>query len=265
MSIKRDGHIHTPFCPHGSSDSFHSYIERAVSEGLHSITFTEHAPLPGNFEDPVPGRDSAMSQELLDRYFYTIEDLKKEYKKDITILAGLEIDFIEGFERETKKLLDETGPRLDDSILSVHFLRTDTTYTCLDYSLDSFASLIEKTGSAEKTAQLYYHTLLLSIRSDLGDFKPRRLGHITLIKKFQQRFPEMEIQKHIGPLLEAVHEEEMTLDYNGAGTAKPMCREPYPDNSIAWEAKKRGIPLIYGSDAHQAKDMMQGLEEMISF
>lgn len=44
--IKRDGHIHSPFCPHGSSDTMASYCERAIAHGIETITFTEHAPLP---------------------------------------------------------------------------------------------------------------------------------------------------------------------------------------------------------------------------
>ena len=44
--MKRDGHIHTPFCPHGTTDSFETYIEKAIANNFTEITFTEHAPLP---------------------------------------------------------------------------------------------------------------------------------------------------------------------------------------------------------------------------
>ncbi|MDQ0298554.1 histidinol-phosphatase (PHP family) [Salibacterium salarium] len=264
MSINRDGHIHTPFCPHGSADSFHSYIEQAILNGLQTITFTEHAPLPEGFHDPVPEKDSSMPFDQLEEYMDTIGTLKKEYKQDITILTGLEIDYIEGFEKETAEFLREIGPKLDDSILSVHFLKAGESYTCIDYSVDSFAELIERTGSTEKAAQLYFQTLLYSIESDLGFYKPKRIGHMTLIRKFHQQFPNMNINKHIAPVLERIHQQEMAIDYNGAGTAKPLCGEPYPSNDIAWQAKKRGIPLIYGSDAHRSADMMQGVHQMIS-
>ncbi|MEH7508191.1 histidinol phosphatase, partial [Priestia megaterium] len=29
--MKVDKHIHTPFCPHGSPDSLHQYVEQAIS------------------------------------------------------------------------------------------------------------------------------------------------------------------------------------------------------------------------------------------
>lgn len=41
---KRDAHIHTPFCPHGSKDALKQYVEKALERGFTSITFTEHAP-----------------------------------------------------------------------------------------------------------------------------------------------------------------------------------------------------------------------------
>ena len=43
--MKTDSHVHSPFCPHGSKDSFVEYIERGIKLGLQEITFTEHAVL----------------------------------------------------------------------------------------------------------------------------------------------------------------------------------------------------------------------------
>ena len=30
MNVKRDGHIHSPYCPHGTKDSFEMYVEKAL-------------------------------------------------------------------------------------------------------------------------------------------------------------------------------------------------------------------------------------------
>lgn len=48
--LKQDAHLHTPFCPHGTLDPFHSYIEKAMKKGFDSITFTEHAQRLLRFE-----------------------------------------------------------------------------------------------------------------------------------------------------------------------------------------------------------------------
>ncbi|WP_347862569.1 PHP domain-containing protein [Salimicrobium sp. PL1-032A] len=52
----KDGHVHTPFCPHGSEDALKTYVEKAISLGYTSVTFTEHAPLPPGFQDPAPAK-----------------------------------------------------------------------------------------------------------------------------------------------------------------------------------------------------------------
>ena len=32
--IVRDGHMHSPYCPHGTKDSFEMYVDKALIEGL---------------------------------------------------------------------------------------------------------------------------------------------------------------------------------------------------------------------------------------
>ena len=74
--LKKDGHIHTPFCPHGTTDPFEKYIEKAIDNNFSQITFTEHAPLPTNFVDPTPDKDSGMNPKLLTAYIEKLKQLK---------------------------------------------------------------------------------------------------------------------------------------------------------------------------------------------
>lgn len=262
--MKRDGHIHTPFCPHGTKDQLEEYIEKAIHLGFTEISFTEHAPLPHGFEDPTPLQDSAMKLSELPLYIEEINKLKTLYENKITIHCGLEVDFVEGFEKETRDFLNTYGPLLDDSILSVHFLQHGSTYDCVDYSPDGFEEMIRKYGSSERIYEKYFHTVKKSILADLGPYKPKRMGHITLVKKFQRKFPvENEFRMEILEILDEIKAKNYLLDYNGAGTRKPLCLEPYPPEWVVLEAKKRSIPLIYGSDAHQVKELQQGYEELI--
>ncbi|MDQ0215019.1 histidinol-phosphatase (PHP family) [Oikeobacillus pervagus] len=262
--MKVDGHIHTPFCPHGSKDSFEQYIENAISLGYERISFTEHAPLPAGFHDSTPTEDSGMELDLLKPYIQKVLELKEEYKNKIEISVGLEVDYIEGFEEETKQFLNEYGPFLDDSILSVHFLKKDSEWYCLDYSPDLFNEMISTFGSVEAIYEAYYQTVLKSIRVDLGEYRPKRIGHITLVRKFQKKYPvHTEYTSVMDEILNEIKKRGFSLDYNGAGVMKPFCGEPYPSNDIAEKAKKMGIPLVYGSDAHQAKDLHQGRSLLI--
>ncbi|KKB37571.1 histidinol-phosphatase HisJ [Bacillus thermotolerans] len=261
--MKRDGHIHTPFCPHGTTDSLESYVEEAIHQGFTHLTFTEHAPLPDGFLDTTPTRDSGMDRSQLDNYFILLDRLKKEYASAISIKAGLEIDFIEGFEAQTAHLLNEYGPLLDDSILSVHFLKHRQDWYCLDYSADYFEKIIRAFGSITAVYTAYFQTVKQSIEANLGPYKPTRIGHMTLVHKFQKQFPcKKDFSREIDELLHSVKSSGYELDFNGAGLMKPLCQETYPPPAVAQKAKQMGIPLVYGSDAHQAKDIGQGWKDM---
>ncbi|MFD2926237.1 histidinol-phosphatase HisJ [Halobacillus naozhouensis] len=254
-----DGHVHSPYCPHGTSDSFDSYVEKAIEFGYDSLTFTEHAPLPSSFIDPVPLRDSGMDANALESYIRDLEKVKRSYAPDINVQIGLEVDYIRGFEKETESLLNEYGPSLDDSILSVHFLPIHNDWYCIDYSSDMYKSALAAIGDQWQLYKLYFDILLQSVLTDLGSFKPNRIGHMTLIKKFQRLYePPQGWEQMAESLLESVRNKGMTLDYNGAGIKKEQCKEAYPPINIARKASAKGIPLIYGSDAHNSSSLKQG-------
>ncbi|MCM3715011.1 histidinol-phosphatase HisJ [Halalkalibacter oceani] len=260
-----DGHVHSPLCPHGTKDDFVDYCEKAIALGIEGISFTEHAPLPASFDDPTPQQDSGMNPADLPRYIEHIQLVKREYKGRLNILLGLEVDYIEGFEKETADFLNEVGPLLDDSILSVHFLHLRDRYLCLDYSPDVFQSAVDLLGSTAKVHEHYYQTVFASIKADLGRYKPKRIGHMTLARKFQKRFPAPDSQlfaKEITRILTAIQQKGYQLDYNGAGCLKPLCREPYPYASIIEEAVRLKIPLVYGSDAHSANGLLSGYDQL---
>lgn len=259
--MKKDGHIHTPFCPHGTTDPFEKYIEKAINNNFSQITFTEHAPLPTNFVDPTPDKDSGMDPKLLTAYFEKLKQLKAEYEKDITIKIGLEVDYIVGYETETRALLDIVGPLLDDAILSVHFLKYNDTYTCIDFSKEVYLDFAQKVGGIEALYSLYYDTVLKSIDANLGYFKPRRIGHPTLIHKFQLAHGEkIQDDDRIKEVLNHMKEKGYELDVNSAGLSKDYCKEPYPPLHMINYAQSISLPLVFGSDAHSVKDLHQHYE-----
>ncbi|WP_274307731.1 histidinol-phosphatase HisJ [Solibacillus daqui] len=266
---KRDGHIHTPFCPHGSGDSLDKYITKAIDEGFTEITFTEHAPLPISFIDPTPEKDCGMKHELLTAYFGQLQELKERYKKHIIINIGLEIDYIVGFEHSTRNFLNEVGPMLDDAILSVHFLQHTGNYTCIDFSEDVYLQFSEQIGGIEAMYDLYYETVKQSIIADLGPYKPKRIGHPTLIHKFQLAHNQsINDRAQIESVLQLMQTHGYELDFNSAGLSKTYCQEPYPNYEYAAFAKQIGVPIVFGSDAHTAKDLHQhynALQQKLTF
>lgn len=262
--MKFDGHIHSPYCPHGTNDSFEEYIDNAMKLGYSEISFTEHAPLPSNFLDPTPDKDSGMNPEYIELYIADLRGLKQKYQSKIKINIGLEVDYIVDFEQETTNLLNKYGRFLDDSILSVHFIKHQNDYFCLDFSDDEFSKIISYFGSTEEVYKAYYELIKKSIIANLGPFKPKRIGHMTLAHKYQRKFPcNASFKEDIMTILDLVCKNNMSLDYNGAGVNKPLCQEPYPSEWIVKEAYNRKIPLVYGSDAHTARDLNQGFNHLV--
>ncbi|WP_199228166.1 histidinol-phosphatase HisJ [Salipaludibacillus keqinensis] len=257
--ITHDKHIHTQFCPHGSKDSMFQYVERALELGMSSISFTEHAPLPEGFTDPVPQLDSAMSKEILPQYIEKCQQIKERFIGQIEINIGLEVDYVAGYEKETRNFLNTWGPELDDSILSVHFLKpVGGAYVCLDYDANAFQDLVRQCGSLKKVYELYFATLHSAISSDLGSFTPNRIGHISLVRKFQKLFPrEFDDSSMLNETLQLLKKHDKAMDVNVAGLVKEFCKEIYPPVPWIEKAKNMNIPLYYGSDAHSAKQLGQ--------
>lgn len=259
--MKKDGHIHSPYCPHGTKDSFEEYIEKAIESKFTEITFTEHAPLPTNFVDPTPDQDSGMEPKHLTAYIETLQQLKRQYEQHIKINVGLEVDYIIGYETETRALLDIVGPLLDDAILSVHFLKHHDTYTCIDFSEDVYLDFAKQIGGIDALYNLYYDTVLKSIDANLGHFKPKRIGHPTLIHKFQLAHGEnLDDNSRITEILMKMKEKGFELDVNSAGLSKDFCKEPYPPIHMIEYARSISLPLVFGSDAHNVKDLHQHYE-----
>ena len=132
MNVKRDGHIHSHYCPHGSNDSFESYIKKAIEEEIEEITFTEHMPMPKGIVLEGASSDfletSSPGIEEINEYFKEANYYKEKYKNKIKINVGLEVDYLEGREEFTTNMLNEYGQYLDDAILSVHIGRYNGKY-----------------------------------------------------------------------------------------------------------------------------------------
>ncbi|AIF66533.1 histidinol phosphatase [Terribacillus saccharophilus] len=262
-----DFHVHTQYCQHGADDKMEAYVLQAIEKGLTHLSFTEHAPLPESFTDPAPHRDSTMDRNKVEAYIIEGKTLQKKYKNDLQINIGFEVDYIRGYEQETQTFLDTYGPEMDDGILSVHMLQApDKSFFCIDYSEEEFGRAADAFGGLTPLYIAYYNSLTSSVEAELGPFKPKRIGHITLIQKFQLAYPKpadfLEVQQH---LLEIIKKKGYELDVNTAGLYKPLCKEIYPSAELIAYAEKLDIPLVPGSDSHAAAGIGKGFEQLSAY
>ena len=266
--MRIDGHTHTQFCPHGSGDHVESMIQRAIALGFDEYHITEHSPIPSSFKSrlqPLEVIDTlAMNEGEVDDYIKEMIDLKRKYKDRITVKVGFELDYLPMDTEWTKHFLNEYGKYCDTGILSVHFLEGLDGWRCIDYQAeDTLDGLVNYYGSPEDFQLAYYEIVKQSIIVDLGQYKPKRIGHMTLCNKFKQYLKCEEtnkIKQNQIDILQQIKQAQYELDVNTAGLFKPFCRETYPPIDLIKYAKQIRIPLIYGSDSHSVKDIGRGYE-----
>lgn len=269
-----NGHTHTEFCPHGSFEDTENFISNAINAGFKTYSITEHFPMPPQFYKMVDGskhaiETAAMEYEQLPAYFEKMEYLKKKYADQITILIGFEFDYIDGCQEWTRQKLQEYGDKIDDAILSVHFLPTDSGLRAVDDDFDDFRSgVLKYYGSPVNVANKYLETVLEAIKWDCPN-KPMRYGHITLYRKWRKQFEsdtvwhDEKTDRLVDKILKHIAKKDEMIDCNMSGLAKFSQCESSPYVSIIEKAFDKGIRLIYGSDAHESSHVDQGFNEYL--
>ena len=154
------------------------------------------------------------------------------------------------------ELLSKYGNMLEDSLLSVHFIKFEDKYYCVDYNPEEFGKLVKLLGGVEKVYDKYYETLLNAIKADLGVFKPRRIGHPTLVRIFNLEYPlDYTNTELLEEIVKEIKLRNYEVDFNTAGIRKPFCREIYPSGIFGALVEEYKINIVYGSDAHAASDV----------
>ncbi|MBP2079583.1 histidinol-phosphatase HisJ [Oceanobacillus polygoni] len=268
--MKKDGHTHTEFCPHGSGEDVELFIQKAIGLGFTDYSITEHNPLPQGFTELAAGENEAiatagMSITDVEYYLNKMHRLKKKYENEIRVHVGFEIDYVTGFEGYTTDFLNEYGKWMDDSILSLHFLQGKGGYRSIDFSPQDYQDgIITHYGSFQKGQENYFQTLLQLVDADLGKYKPKRIGHITLCQKFQNYYENEETRlskralQLVDELLDKIKGKNYELDFNTAGMFKPYCGEPYPSLPIMEKVIEKQVRYVYGSDSHHVTDVGRG-------
>lgn len=262
-----DGHTHTELCPHGSGDRTALMIEKAIECRIEKICLTEHAPLPANFIQEYIGdatalQTAALQRNQVDTYLELGRQLQRIYGSRIDISIGFEVDFIPGFEADTRDFLDQYGPLTEENILSVHFMDgVNNGFWCVDYSEEEFERGFGPWLKNQSELYFKYFSLMRqAVKTDFGTYTPQRIGHLDLIKKYQNHFGfnerlDRRSLQVVSDILHILRGQGRELDYNFAGLFKSNCQDMYPSRFIQGMAYVIGVPYVLGSDAHGVKDL----------
>lgn len=231
--MRTDYHMHTPLCGHAVGAP-RDYILAAQKAGLAEIGFSDHNPMPTQFDDWRMGPDQ------LPEYVALIKEAQAEFP-DYPVRLGLECDYLPNHEGYIEHLAKQAD--WDYLIGSVHYITPD-------WDVDNPKHLKRwKEQPVEEIWEKYFAAYTKMARSCLFDF----LAHPDLVKKFGHR-PKGDLSRFYSKMLDVAAEAGAVLEINTAGLRKDV-KEIYPSRDFLAAAHKRHIPIVINSDAHSPKEV----------
>lgn len=256
---KWDGHTHTELCRHGSGDNTALMIEKAIELNFQRYSITEHAPMPkGFFTDEQTESEFVLLDSELEQYFKLCNVLKKEYRNHIKIEIGLELDYLPEYMQHTKDLLKRCEHDLDEAIVSIHFMKVNGKYHCVDYSPADFENgLLSCYPDIDSIHLAYWELVHNMVSTKYHPSLPIRIGHVAIVNKFIKNYPLQNpsqfSKSFFKNIMQQIQLNGYSLDYNVGGLALESCVQPLITSPILEWCHLLKIPLIYGSDAHSIK------------
>ena len=215
------------------------YLRKAIELGIDVFGYSEHAPMK-NFEDGY-----RLVLEKQDFYQNTVLELKEKYKKQIDVVLGYEVDYIEG-----DYLLDGIiNAPVDYLIGSVHYLDK------WGFDNPEFIGEYEK-RDIDTIWEEYFKAMQNMARSGHFDI----VGHFDLMKVFNF-LPKKNMKELCFEALKEIKKADMVIELNSSGLRKEV-KEQYPSQEILQLAYQLKIPITFGSDAHKVEQIGLFYEEV---
>jgi histidinol-phosphatase (PHP family) len=243
-------HTHSKFCD-GTGDP-EDYITMALDLGFHTLGFSSHAPVP--FKNNFAIKDEA---KLLD-YCHTVERLREKYQGRISVMLGLELDYISGISNDFREIKEKC--HLDYTIGSVHLVRNgnnDGLWFIDGPKVESYDSGLRDVfnGDVRAAINAYYHQVNTMILTQ----KPDIIGHFDKIKMHNRGryFGEDEpwYRELVMQLVDVIKRTGTVVEVNTRGIYKKRSSDLYPGKWILEILREQKIPLTLSSDAHRPDEI----------
>lgn len=217
--MKANYHTHTKRCQHAEGED-REYVEAAIEAGYEVLGFSDHCPwvFPDGYISNI-----RMSTSEIDGYFASLESLRKEYKRDITIFIGFEAEYFPALMEAQDELLKDYP--VDYMILAQHFMSRD--------GRKCYAG--SKTGSVE----MLKHYVDLCI-GGMCSGRYKYLAHPDLIHFVGD---SATYEKEMKRLCEAMKEKNIPVEMNILGF---LTGRNYPDVGFGILQKQLATVLLSG-------------------
>ena len=222
--IRANFHTHTYRCMHAVGTD-RDYVENAIRGGYKVLGFSDHTPLVFDDDHISPVR---MTVSDLDGYFESLTRLRDEYKNDIDIYIGFEVEYLPGIFENTLEELKKYP--VDYMILGQHYLTRErgvdyTANPCTDE--ERLSLYVERVKNALSTGLFMYtaHPDVINYQGN-DEIYESYMTDLANVLKFYD-FPN-------------------EINVNGFKEGKN-----YPDERFIRICERAGLDFIIGVDAHQ--------------
>ena len=223
-----DSHMHTTLCKHARGVPS-DYAREAEKKGLRGITFTCHSPMPFGWNPGV-----RMSVNQLPQYVGMIAQTQEEFAGRVDVRLGMESDYMPGME----PWLEDLHKQADFSYIlgSVH------------PQTKEYQAIYLEGASRLAYEKSYFENLANAAESGLFDC----LSHPDIVKIAHPK--QYDVSDHLDTIrrvLDRIARTGIAMELNTSGLNKPY-PEMNPGLAILAEMAGRGIPVVLGSDSHDA-------------
>jgi histidinol-phosphatase (PHP family) len=247
-------------------------VEEAVRQGLTTLGFSEHSPLP--FDNNFSVKEADMP-----RYVAEIAQLKEEFKSKIDIYCGLEADYLTGVSEPFAVTKEKY--HLDYLIGGVHLVvdpafrqaqrpkdpepvegSTNTINSDEIWFIDGpkwevYDEGLQKffNGDIRRAVRRFYEQSNEMIENEPFDI----IAHFDKIKMHNREryFHEDEpwYRKLALETLDLIREKGLVMEINTRGLYKKRYNGFYPSPWLMEEACKMGVPALISADAHHFSEI----------
>ena len=239
--LPADTHTHTRLCRHAGGEPL-DYARAAAARGIPEIACTDHIYFPN---DPHPS--IRMTRDEFATYLELVRAAQAE--GPCTVLLGIEADYQRDLVAgHVQAVLDSAD--FDVVLGSLH------TGPFWDLAPDDPAATPEFVEQMNRT---YYLRMAELARTGLYDV----CAHFDIVKRAGIHAPEKLLAEIVPPALDAVAAAGMAIEINTSGLVHGA-GEPYPSARILAWMQERGIPVCFGSDAHDPSQVGRHFEEAVA-
>lgn len=244
-----DTHTHTYLCKHADGLPL-EYLNRAATSGLGWLGVSDHFPWPDGFDAKW-----RMFAREYPQYKRMVADLKNYGSRyGVEVLYGVEIDYAPGRMDEVRSNLDKES--YDYVIGSVHYEALDNFPIDNPEDVDKWT----RAGGPDVIWPRYAKSMLDFVSA--GGFDV--IGHIDLPKKFgfypSDMKPFLNIMREV---MEAAAAKGIAVELNTAGLRK-KAKEIYPSPELLKLARKEGVEICFGSDAHAPEEVGMDFDKAVA-